>query len=100
VQAALRAVEQLYRPVYQYKKAGVLLTELSPAALVQGDLFSDPAQQERRGALMRVVDSLNQQFGAGTVFCAAEGVKKEWGMRSQRRSPRYTTRWGDLMMVR
>jgi DNA polymerase V len=99
VQASLRAVEQLYRPGYQYKKAGVLLTELSPTALVQWDLFSDPAQQERRGALMRTVDSLNQQFGAGTVFCAAEGVKKEWGMRAERRSPCYTTRWKELMVV-
>jgi DNA polymerase V len=77
----------------------VLLTELSPAALVQRELFSDPAQQERRGALMRVVDSLNQQFGAGTVFCAAEGVKKEWGMRAERKSPCYTTRWEELLYI-
>ena len=108
IQASLRAVESLYRPGYQYKKAGVLLTELSPAALMQGDLFSDPARQERRGALMQTVDSLNQQFGAGTVFCAAEGVEKGWGMRwsktgprgpSQRKSPGYTTQWGELLKV-
>ena len=100
VHAALRAVEWLYRPGYQYKKAGVLLTELGPAPLVQGDLFSDPAQQKKRGALMRTVDSLNQQFGAGTVFCAAEGVKKDWQMRARLRSPGYTTRWGELLVVR
>ena len=51
VQAALRAVEGLYRPGHQYKKAGVLLTELSPASVVQTDLFSNLAQQEKRGAL-------------------------------------------------
>ena len=100
VQAALRAVERLYRPGYQYKKAGVLLTELGPASVVQGDLFSAPAQQERRGALMRTVDSLNQQFGAGTVFCAAEGIEKEWQMRSGLRSSGFTTRWGELPVVR
>ena len=93
-------MERLYRPGYQYKKAGVLLTELGPASLVQGDLFSNPAQQERQGALMRVVDSLNQQFGAGTVFCAAEGLQKDWQMRARLRSPGYTTRWGDLLVVR
>jgi DNA polymerase V len=79
IHATLRAVERLYRPGYQYKKAGVLLTELRPASLVQTDLFSDPVKLERRGALMRTVDSLNRQFGAGTVFCAAEGVEKWWG---------------------
>jgi DNA polymerase V len=100
VQAALRAVERLYRPGYCYKKAGVLLTELSPASMVQGDLFSNPAQREKRGALMRTVDRLNQRFGAGTVFCAAEGIEKDWQMRSTLRSPGYTTRWGDLLLVR
>ena len=99
VQAALRAVERLYRPGYQYKKAGVLLTELSPASVVQTDLFSDPAQQERWGALMRTVDRLNQRFGAGTVFCAAEGIEKDWQTRAMLRSPGYTTRWGELLVV-
>jgi DNA polymerase V len=96
IQATLRAVEWLYRPGYQYKKAGVLLTELRPASMVQTDLFSDPAKLERRGALTRTVDSLNRQFGAGTVFCAAEGIEKRWGMRSQQKSPCYTTRWDEL----
>ncbi len=99
VQAALRAVERLYRSGYRYKKAGVLLTELSPASVVQTDLFSNLAQQERRGALMRTVDSLNRQFGAGAVFCAAEGVEKEWGMRAERKSPCYTTKWGEVVVV-
>ncbi|MBD1877219.1 Y-family DNA polymerase [Nodosilinea sp. FACHB-131] len=100
VQAALRAVEWLYRPGYQYKKAGVLLTELSPASVVQTDLFSNLAQQEKREALMRTVDSLNRQFGVGTVFYAAEGIEKGWQMRTMLRSPGYTTRWGDLLLVR
>ena len=99
VQAALRAVEGLYRSGHQYKKAGVLLTELSPASVVQTDLFSDLAQQEKRGALMRTVDSLNRQFGAGTVFCAAEGIEKDWGMRSGLKSPGFTTRWGELPLI-
>jgi DNA polymerase V len=100
VQSVLRAVEWLYRPGYSYKKAGVLLTELSPASVVQTDLFSNLAQQERRGALMRTVDRLNQRFGAGTVFCAAEGIEKDWQMRATLRSPGYTTRWGELLLVR
>ncbi|MGB3514986.1 MAG: Y-family DNA polymerase [Elainellaceae cyanobacterium] len=99
VQAALRAVEGLYRLGYEYKKAGVLLTELSPASVVQTNLFNDLAQQEKRGALMRTVDGLNRQFGAGTVFCAAEGIEKGWGMRSGLRSPGFTTRWGELPVV-
>lgn len=94
--AALEAVEGLYRAGYRYKKAGVLLMELCPDSLVQRDLFSDPCRQERRGALMRVIDGLNSRYGSGTLFYAAEGIGKVWQMRASRRSPCYTTRWEDL----
>ncbi|NEQ48468.1 MAG: DUF4113 domain-containing protein [Leptolyngbya sp. SIOISBB] len=30
---------------------------------------------------------MNQQFGAGTLRCAAEGLQQPWQTRAQRRSP-------------
>lgn len=99
IQHATRAVAQLYRPGYGYKKAGVLLANLSPAAAVQGDLFSHPARQQRQNALMETVDGLNQRYGAKAVFCAAEGIGQGWRMRAGLKSPRFTTRWGELVGV-
>jgi DNA polymerase V len=97
--AALRALEPLYQEGYRYQKAGVWLSELSPANQVQRDLFINPQDQEKARKLMTVMDALNQQFGAGTLRCAAEGMQRSWQTRAQRRSPRYTTRWDELLRV-
>jgi DNA polymerase V len=100
VRAALGAAERLYRPGYSYHKAGVMLMDLSDGAICQGGLFVDETKRERAGRLMVAVDSLNRQFGAGTVRWAAEGVQQEWRMRAEWRSPRFTTRWDELVVVR
>jgi DNA polymerase V len=99
VQMALRVTEHLYRPGYRYHKAGVMLLDLSPMAISQGNLFVDEARRERAGRLMAAIDSLNQQFGVGTVRWAAEGLQQNWEMRSEMRSPRFTTRWNELVLA-
>lgn len=44
---------------------------------------------------METVDRVNQQFGSGTVQYAVAGLQQPLGMKSYRRSPRWTTEWGD-----
>jgi len=43
---------------------------------------------------------INTQWGTGTVRYAAVGLSPRWIMRCVRRSPRYTTRWDELVVVR
>ncbi|MGB3516918.1 MAG: DUF4113 domain-containing protein [Elainellaceae cyanobacterium] len=108
VRAALGATERLYRPGYSYHKAGVMLLDLSDGAIAQGSLFVDETKRERVGRLMEAVDALNRRFGAGTVHWAAEGLQQGWRMRaewrwqsrSERASPRFTTRWDELLVAR
>jgi DNA polymerase V len=97
--AALQALEPLYRVGDRYQKAGVWLSALSPASQIQRDLFINPQDPEKARKLMTVVDALNQQFGAGTVRCAVAGLQRSWQTRAQQRSPRYTTRWDELLQV-
>jgi DNA polymerase V len=50
---------------------------------------------------MRAVDGLNARYGRGTMsLAAAVGVDRGWGQRAARRSPRYTTRFAELPLVR
>ena len=99
VRYAKLGLERAYTPGYMYRKAGVLLMGLTPKDRVQGDLFvaADPRRQAR---LMEVMDRVNRRFGRGTLFLAAEGTGRSWAMRQARRSPRYTTRWDELAVVR
>ncbi|MEK8088723.1 DUF4113 domain-containing protein [Thermithiobacillus plumbiphilus] len=56
----------------------------------------DPKRQQ----LMHTLDGINAQFGRATLRFAAEGLAQPWAMRASRRSPRYTTCWGELARVR
>ncbi|MDX1546316.1 MAG: Y-family DNA polymerase [Rhodothermales bacterium] len=96
---AHRGLDRLYRPGYRYRKAGVMLTGLRPAGSPQADLF-EPANHGRHAALMEAVDALNGRYGRGTVFFAASGTERRWAMKQVRRSPRYTTRWEDVLRVK
>ena len=51
---------------------------------------------------MEVVDGLNRRYGRNAVYFAASGMpqRRVWQMKQVRRSPRYTTRWNELVVVR
>ncbi len=98
VKAALCALGLLWRDGYRYKKVGVTLLELSPASIVQGDLWTQP-DTPRSKALMRVMDDINQTHGRETIKLAGSGLHRGWKLRSEQRSPHYTTDWDDLLCV-
>lgn len=99
-QAALRLLRNLYRPGFAYQKAGVILTELLPEELRQPTLFEDGAARTRSQALMAAMDHINRAYGRGTVKLGAEGNDPRWAMRSERRTPRYTTRLEELAVAK
>ena len=95
---ARQAVRSLFRPGYNYLKSGVGLIELIPKKYQQQDIFQAP-QKENSDALMKTLDNINQRYGQGSAFLAAEGIRKRWQMRQQHRSPCYTTDWNDLPII-
>src|SRR5437867_4499016 len=96
---ALRGIERIYREGYRYNKAGVLLTALVPANQRQLELYED-RDWERSSRLMRVLDRINGDMGAGTLRYAAESYVKRWRTRFERRSPVNTTNWRDLPVAK
>jgi DNA polymerase V len=100
-EAALYGLKRIYKPGYAYKKAGVMLTALCPTNKVPVDLFSgfDEPETERSKVLMATLDEINARMGRGTVRSAGEGIKKPWAMRSDNKSPAFTTDWEQLAIV-
>ncbi len=98
VKAALYAVNRLWRDGYRYKKAGVTLLNLTPASALQGDLWTE-ADSTRSKALMRVMDTINETHGRETIRLAGSGISRGWKLRSEQRSPHYTTDWNELLCV-
>ena len=94
--AAFQGLAAIYRQGFRYKKAGVMLTLLSNKAGRQETLFDDPASRAKSTRLMAVMDAVNREFGRDVLRSGACGVAQRWAMRSENRSPRYTTRWDEL----
>lgn len=98
LRAACHALELVWRDGFRYKKAGVMLLDLAPAAVVQGDLWTAP-DSARRKSLMKTIDRLNANHGRGVVRFASSGINQSWKLRCDQRSPRYTTDWNELLQV-
>ena len=97
VKKALQGLGKIYRPGYRYKKAGVIMLNLSPSSNIQG-LFE--LNKQKSDYLMKSFDSINSRYGSTTIHTAAEGVNnKSWSMQRQKISPSYTTRFSDLLEV-
>ena len=82
---------RIWRDDVRYMKGGVMLADFIPVGMQQGDLFADQQQTPRSEALMQVIDKINQGR-LGKVYFAARGRDtKEWMMKREQLSPRYTT---------
>ncbi len=102
VQAARRCVEAAWpkdeTKAFGFTKAGIMLDDLLPIEDRPRTLFDAP--RPTSAALMSALDELNDRFGKKTMVLASEGVRRAWQLRSDHRSPRYTTRLSDLPVVR
>lgn len=98
IRHAQHAVAEIYRAGYTYKRAGVMLLELVPASPAQAGLF-DTRDRERARRVMEAVDRVNRRMGEGTLRYARVGTEKGWQGRCEKRSPRYTTNWGELLSL-
>jgi DNA polymerase V len=95
---ALKGLEQIYRPGYRYKKAGVMLNNLAPAEQLSMRLFGDERFERPRRA-MRAVDEINRKFGRNTLRFGAARPGGRWETKFLRRSRRYTTCLAEVLRV-
>jgi DNA polymerase V len=98
ISKGLELLSKIYRQGFEYKKTGVMVTELIPEDSVQGSLF-DEGSEDQQKHLQSVVDQLNQKLGQNTVRYASMGMRQTWKMRQERKSKCYTTKWDELLVV-
>lgn len=90
---------QLYRKGAGYRKAGVILTGLSPAATVSRRLW-DATRYEQQRELMTRIDAINHRHGRETIRCGLFSAKARWHSQAGQCSKRFTTKWKEIMEVR
>lgn len=98
IRAALSGLNAIWRDGFRYKKAGVMLLDLLPAAEASPGLFDRP-DDARSLVRMRTIDTLNAQYGRETVTFGVMPQTRSWSLRRDFLSPCYTTNWNDLLRV-
>ena len=99
IELANHLLKRIWKDGFRYAKAGVMLSDFYDPGMFQPGLFDDVSTRSNSQQLMSVLDTINQS-GAGKVFFAGQGTKKDWSMKRELLSPAYTTRWDQLPGVK
>jgi DNA polymerase V len=90
--AAVRGLDALWQPGFEWKKAGVLLADLSPANRTQPCLPGmGPAVPDARRRLMEAMDKVNGELGRDVLRLASTGIERAWKGLSERQTGLSTT---------
>ncbi|MDK4746475.1 Y-family DNA polymerase [Leclercia adecarboxylata] len=98
--AATRCLDVIWKNGHRYQKAGVMLGDFYSQGVAQLNLFDENPPRKNSQKLMNVLDYLNAKNGHGTLYFAGQGIQQQWQMKREMLSPRYTTRYADLPIVK
>lgn len=96
VHHALAGLNNIFMKGYQYKKAGVIITEIASGG-VQQNLF-DTIDRNKRNRLMQTLDKINGNFHSH-VRLAVQGNGREWKLKQEQLSRRYTTDINEVLTI-
>jgi DNA polymerase V len=96
--AAVKAVETMFKKGINYKRAGVIVTGIVPAENHQLDLFAK--ENPKHKPLMSAIDKVNAKFKSDKIKLGNQDLQRTWKMRQERLSPKYTTNINDIITVK
>jgi DNA polymerase V len=100
INAAVKCLDKIWKDGHRYQKAGIMLGDFFSQGVAQLNLFDENSPRAGSERLMEVLDHLNAKDGKGTLYFAGQGIQQQWQMKRDMLSPRYTTRYADLLTVR
>ncbi|MDG1841042.1 MAG: Y-family DNA polymerase [Crocinitomicaceae bacterium] len=88
---------KIFKKGYQYKKAGVILTNFTPEHQEQLSLFENSNPKHKN--LMKTMDYINYSMGGQKVKLASQDLNKKWKMKQEILSSRYTTKLDEIIII-
>lgn len=93
------ALSSIFREGYGYKKAGIMVCELTDGNHIQQSLFSDPILLLKRRKLMEAIDAINNSgIGRDAIHTCAYNPIDSF-IRHENPSRLYSTRLSDIISV-
>ncbi|WDZ50155.1 Y-family DNA polymerase [Acinetobacter vivianii] len=98
--AAMKGIDQIYKPGFKYKKAGIVLLELIHKSKFVPDLFTDYTHRFEREKLSQTMEAIKAKYGKDHVSLGlCNDTHAIWQMNQNRRSPSYLTNWNELFRI-
>ena len=85
--------------IYHFKKAGVIVWDICSDTAVQTYLF-DKVDRVKQARLSAAIENINRKNGYDIVKVAIQGTGKEWNLKHEHASQRYTTDLNEIIKVR
>ena len=76
-----------------------MLGDFYAPGVFQLGLFDEVKPQPKSKELMKLLDCVNHS-GKAKIQFAGQGLNTDWGMKRGQLSPRYTTQWTQLPIVK
>lgn len=99
ISTAKACIDKLFIPGLIYKKAGIMLNDLSSAEQAQLSIGSNIAKDNKQKAWMEAVDKVTTKWGTDRLIFAATGIERPWATKKELRSACYTTSWDELLTL-
>lgn len=96
VRYALSGLKSIFLNGYQYKKAGVIITEITEGA--QLGLF-DHVDRDKQERLMQAIDKINGEHG-NNIKLAVQGTGRGWKLKQEQLSGHYTTNLNQIIDIK
>ena len=94
IKTSMNLLKSIYKENINYSKSKVFIGDIVPSNRVQTNLFD--SKKDRR-KLDKSIDTINCSMGRNTIQVLSSGIKKS--KQSNNMSPRYTTRWDELLEI-
>lgn len=99
IRYARMGLDSIYREGYQFKKAGVIVSDIIPENMAIRDLF-DTRDIEKQHRLLSTIDEINRKNGNESIQMAVQGNNHSWRLKREFISHNYTTNLGDIIEVK
>lgn len=92
-----KAVLNIYKPGFGYKKSGIILPDLITEEYQTKDLFANYSIKHDK--LLPTVEAIKKQYGKDAIGIASARLSDEWLMTRDKMSRNYTTDLDDILEV-
>jgi len=100
VRQTKEALKKIYKPGYDYKKAGVILMDFQQQNALQEDLFTVNTLDNKDNRLVEAMDLINDKFGRNMLRIADQGLSDKYALKQTHRSNSFSSNWNEMLEVK